>query len=61
MIKIVAGAAAVILTFWGIESISDALTMPYTPWLTGVAGVCYLFGALAIVVWLVVGGANKPK
>jgi hypothetical protein len=61
MIKMVAGLAGVVLTFWSIESFSDALTVPYAPWLTGVAGVCYLLGALAIVVWFVVGGATKPK
>jgi len=59
MVKFFAAVAAVVLTFWGVESISDALTVPYAPWLTGVAGVCYLIGALGIVVRFVVAGSRK--
>jgi hypothetical protein len=59
MVKFGAAAAAVVLTFWGMESISDALTLPYTPWLTAVAGVLYLLGALAIVIWFMVGGSKR--
>jgi hypothetical protein len=59
LIKFIAGLAVIILTFWGIDAISDALTVPNTTWLTGAVGIGYLLGALAIVVWFVDDASKK--
>jgi hypothetical protein len=48
VLKFIAGFAAILFAFWGISSISDALTVPYTTWLTGVDGLGFLLGALLI-------------
>jgi hypothetical protein len=57
-IKFIAGVTAVVLAFSGVDSISDALFVPYTTLLTGFLGLGYLLGALAIAVWFIVDGSS---
>jgi hypothetical protein len=37
--KFVAGVAAILFALWGLDSISDALFVPYTTLLTGSSGL----------------------
>jgi len=53
-IKFITGAAAVLLALWGLDSLADALFVPYTTLRRALMGLGYLAGALAIVAWLFV-------
>ncbi len=53
IVKVIAGIAAIVFAFWGLNLMSDALFVPYTTLLQGGTGLAFLFAALAIGVWFI--------
>jgi hypothetical protein len=58
-IKFITGATAILLALWGLDSLSDALFVPYTTLRRALIGLGCLAGALAIVAWLFVDTSRK--